>query len=81
MFSPAEARDFKEWIAELKFELPTTSDEDARVSVATIVSHAFQENSGMTPEATDLVEEYKKLKPSLAAAMDAFVASGGTTEP
>ena len=81
MFSPMEAREFKEQVEEVKFHLPTMSDEDARLAVGMLVSHAFEKNGAMTLEATALVDEYKKLKPHLAAAMDAFVASGGTTEP
>ncbi len=81
MFSPVEAREFKERVEEIKFHLSNMSDEDARVAVGMLVSHALEGNGAMTPEATDLVDEYKKLKPHLAVAMDAFVASGGTTQP
>jgi len=81
MFTPTEAREFKEQIEELKFYLPTMCDKDARMSVGMLVPFAFERNNAMTTEVTDLVDEYKKLKPHLAAAMDVCVASGGTTEP
>lgn len=81
MFSPIEEQEFKQQVAEIQFHLPTMGDEDARLAVGMLVAQAFEKNGAMTPEARDLVSEYKRLKPNLAGAMDAFVASRGTTAP
>lgn len=81
MWSTTETEKFRQQVAVIKLRLPNMFYEDARLVVGTLVARAFEGNGAMTPELKNLVDEYKRLKPHLAFAMDAFIASRGTTEP
>lgn len=80
MFSPSEAREFKEHVEEAKCDLPMMGD-DALDVVAMLVSYAFERNGALTPEIESLVDEYKRSRPHFARRMDMFVSSRGTSQP
>lgn len=77
MFSPSQAREFREVTEDCNFRLGSMGDEEARMLMGMLVGAVFEQNGAMTPELTDLVAKYKQLKPHLAPDIDAFVASRG----